>query len=419
MKIYNLFLFLALITFIRATTLLAEWEDQLNQHDEGLYSAKIPSKPLLLVMERITDQNRPLWRHYALKQNEQLSYMAIKDRFPKFTDDGSGHFLEVFDQVDHQKNEVWVAYITTDNQARHVSEEDPKGYRSSLSKAESFFGNIVMYVTVVSSPEALITSHMGVSSSHEGLEKNIRGISIDLHSFGAKVMLLRNPARKYMVNAPATVMETILAKAMPAGSFFAGNKELVPILEKKVAEIEEKIQGADRERNNLRKKLLETATSMQENESIKMDRLKTMLANKKISEDEFNIEKANWFRPEQLAQYYLVEKDNIIVISNDLIEKQIERQIAWNYGLQLAKPGLDLIRSYGPQLISVDGADGKTPVNQLVLFDKNDPNIPWLIIKKGDPNYNWLFTKPFEPAGRTHLIVADLKTLADIAQISR
>ena len=296
-KIYRtlIVVFFGLITW--SCALLAGWQEHITQVEDGLYTAKIADRPLTLVMEKIDDADRALWQHYARVQNSPRTTQFLYQKFPNFSTDGSDHFASVLSEVDPHKNEIWVAYITTSNQARRISKEDVADYSSADEKTKTgFLDNIVMFVTVASSPKAVISSHMGVSASYEGLMRKIRGVSKDLHSFGAKVMLMRNPDRKYMVNAPNAVMGSILASAVPKGSFFAGNKELPSILERRVNEIDAKIQ-ADPEREKMRQDIIKLAQLMAEGENNRLSRAKQGLENKDIDEKKYNEIKAYTLDP--------------------------------------------------------------------------------------------------------------------------
>lgn len=398
--------------------LLAGWEENITQVDDGLYTAKIVNRPLWLVMEKIDDKNLEFWQKYAGVQDNPRVLLDLFQRFPKYSSDGADHFASVLSKVDPNKNEIWVAYVTSGEKPRHITKEDVDGYFDPSYKTKTgFFDNIVMFVTIASSPQALITSHMGVSASYEGLMRDIRGVSKDLHSFGAKVTIMRNPDRKYMVNAPNTLMGSILAKAVPKGSFFAGNRELPDILEKEINRIEEKIQNAS-DKDKMRKDILEMAKLDQEIENRRLMRAKGRFENKEIDEKEYLEIKARILDPENLNRNFLtVDNDENIFISDELVEKKLRQELEDTYGMTRIKPGYDLLKSYGPQLISVDGSDGKTAENKMTIFDKDNLEEPWLVIDRGNPNYDWIFTEPFEPMGRTYYIAVDLKALADISEI--
>jgi hypothetical protein len=79
-----------------------------------------------------------------------------------------------------------------------------------------FAKHIKMFVTVTSSLNAIFITYMGVTASIEGVRSGTRGISFDLHSFAAKIMLMRNPKRLYQINQPVLQMGNILIKAIDA-----------------------------------------------------------------------------------------------------------------------------------------------------------------------------------------------------------
>ncbi len=227
-----------------------------------LYAAKIPhradfeDRELYCVMERVNDDNIKSWKQYANVQGHArvvettLSLVGEdgKKLFPKGNPgDGSQHFNEVLKKTSRQLNEIWVAYVTTNRKIEHISSGfsvyytpghidetlhlHHKSWTGSPDRAgNSFAKNIQMFVTVTSSPEALITSHMGIATSVEAIiTGRMKGISVDLHSFAAKVMLQRNPKRRFMVNAPLPTMEEIMLKALPTGSVFIGTREMLEI----------------------------------------------------------------------------------------------------------------------------------------------------------------------------------------------
>ena len=119
-----------------------------------------------------------------------------------------------------------------------------------------------MYVTVTTNANALITSHMGVTMSVEGAARRLKGhsqakgTSVDLHAFAAKVMLMRNPLRKYMINAPMRDMEKIIAKALP-NSIHVGTKEQEAIIMERKDLTFQSYMANNHEIANVRKNILE------------------------------------------------------------------------------------------------------------------------------------------------------------------
>jgi hypothetical protein len=136
------------------------------------------------------------------------------------TGDGSLLFLSVLNEISYQDNEIWVAYITKADTPHKVDNRfEDYSVNDVDDSLHSFAKDIEMFVTVTSSSNALITSHMGIATSIEGVRTRQKGTSLDLHSFAAKVMLMRNPARKFMVNTPAFAMEQIIVNALPDATF--------------------------------------------------------------------------------------------------------------------------------------------------------------------------------------------------------
>ena len=222
------------------------WENKIQLTSDGLYVAKIKNQNLWLVMERVDNNNIDSWKRYATVQKD-LRVTTFASKFEKkFNDVGSQHFYKVLHEVPRDKNEVWVAYITSDLNAKStdisycynadVLEEYYKAIYSAKQqtafKPTKFNEHLKMFFTVTSSPNALVTSHMGISASAEGsISGRPKGISVDLHSFAAKVMLIRNPDRKYMINAPAFAMEKIMVDSLPKDAVFVGTREMKKTIE--------------------------------------------------------------------------------------------------------------------------------------------------------------------------------------------
>lgn len=201
----------------------------------GLFSCQIPNSSLSLVGERITLDKRKLWEHYARQQH--LAFLGFNT--------GASRFYGVLDSVT-DPHEVWVAYIVNNRDVRPIpasvmtymvsrkAAREPGEASSFLGDAEAteFANKIEMYVAVVSSPGALVTSHMGISRSYEATQrKHATHLSMVLHSFAAKLMLSINPDRRYMITTPARNMREILQKFAPPGSVFPFTREFVCFLE--------------------------------------------------------------------------------------------------------------------------------------------------------------------------------------------
>ena len=199
--------------------------------NKDLYVGKVGEK-FYVAMEQINQDNIDKWTEYARIQVSAGSHKPLK--YLSSSDD-SGHFLQVLkfyrDGKITSDNELWIAYASS----RPVT-----GKAKKLGLCNPF---IEMFVTVVTSPDALITSHMGISrtwkTAYDLQQKPPRRRkhpyqSVHLHSFAAKVMKLKNPRRKYMLTAPNPVMRNILLKKMPKDSIFVGDN----LYQKELEEIE-------------------------------------------------------------------------------------------------------------------------------------------------------------------------------------
>ncbi len=189
---------------------------------DDLYVGKAADQ-FYLAMERVNHSSVYNWKEYAYLQKSSLSnelqYLPNTD--------GSSHFASVLAAYISgeipSSNEVWVAYAS----------RIPVIAKAKLDTSGALRNpDVEMFVTVVSSPEALITSHMGISRTVEAAEDLQRKLStrkkhpdqsVYLHSFAAKVMKLRDPKKFYMLTAPAQVMRDILFKKMPNNTVFVGD----------------------------------------------------------------------------------------------------------------------------------------------------------------------------------------------------
>lgn len=326
---------------------------------------------LWLVMERIDSRTLPLWKRYAFVQSNPRAAFGIKDYVDEKTGkplqkyspaDGSAHFQLVLDEVDTNLNEIWVAYITKTERPEPIS-DNMRSYSANdldsfieKGQGHDFARNILMSVTVASSPRALIT--MGIARSIEGVFSKERGLSMDLHSFAAKVMLLRNPERRYMVNAPVFGMEKILLEAVPANSVYVGTREMHQVMQ---------------------------------------DRANVTL-------EEFTKTHAEQLQGKDMSGIY----------HEFFYFKSPYDRSLYRYGIkpevttEAAERFLAYLNAH-PPLLSVDE---EWRINEkFTLYDKDAPNKPWLRADKSNQDYDWMFTGPYQPAKRTttHFIVVDLK----------
>lgn len=338
--------------------------------NENFYVGKIANRDLWLVAERLSSDNISDWRKYIEVQNNGRVVDITANLLKGFTADGSSHFRRVLNEVNLDKNEVWIGYVTKDAKPRPIASYSLSDYNPErlFSSPHEFAKNIAMYVTVTTSPKALITSHMGVSASFEGVLNKIRGISPDLHSFLAKVMLVRNPERKYMVNAPNMAMEAIIAKSLPEKSVFVGTKEMKNELKKRDITLR---QFRTQHEAEIAKKVAQYSISPGENEASRVQRVTRNLYNQYVE------------------PFGYVEVEGYPTL------------LTW-------------MEKYGPPLLSSDGI--KSFKTYFTIYDKANPDKEWLKVYRNTDEakiYDWMFSGPFSAAGNTHFIVVDLKNLAD------
>jgi hypothetical protein len=373
------------------------WGANIHRIEDGFYVGKIKGRDLWLVMERVDDVSRDLWLKYITVQTNRHAVSAArgykgresKPIAPEFNDFGSKPFGYILKSVDRSKNEVWVAYVTTNPTPKPITAHEnerinsyslnylPQSnsllpYKGEDYDPHKFPGNILMFVTITTSPNALITSHMGVSASIEGIyqrkDKIGFGISMDLHSFAAKVMLMRFPDRKYMINVPVIGMEKIIAQALPPGTVFAGTREMKKLSDdfKKMTIEEYKITHKD---------VLEEKLRFHSGKSI---------------EDFFRDDKEYYINSQGFAGWEGV----------DTLEKLMKEH---------------------PPLLSVDGEKGRKISQQFTVFDMNNPNEPSLTVKKDedvDNVYDFMFNNVTTMGLQDHPILVNLRSLADSRQLA-
>lgn len=327
-------------------------------------------KKLWLVMERIDERTLPLWQTYiGVQSNPRINVLVNGMDQKGSLLDGSGHFFNVLYETSSTLNEMWVAYITRAETPEPIP-DSMKSYSATdldafmQRKGREFTKNILMFVTVTSSPRALITSHMGIARSVEGVFSSVRHVSLDLHSFAAKVMLLHNPERKYMVNAPVAAVEKIIREALPPQSVFVGTREVRKMIQERLDMSLEQFKS--------------------EHQDTVSEIVKTHKGNAKFIKILINQEFFLFKAPYSHASFKF--------------DPQPE------YTTTVAREFLDYLHRY-PPLLSDDEV-------RMTIYDKDNPESPWLSIDKTNCDYNWIFTQPFVPTGQTHYIVVDLVNLA-------
>lgn len=352
----------------------------------NLYAARIPQKNLILVMERIDDRTLPLWRSYSNVQShprvaEAASEKGKRGIIKASVSSGSGNFRSVLTKVSHEENEIWVAYITKASYPQPIR-DSIKNYDATnvWHQPHPFAKDIEMYVTVTSSPRALITSHMGIASTFEGKGNRAKGTSVDLHSFAAKVMLMRNPQRRYMVNTPVFAMEKILVDALPH-SVFVGTREML-----------QKMQA-------IQKVTFEEFRA--KTEQLCLEQLQKEAQTEKAKNSESGTENPSMTAEQKEAK--LLER---------LKEKFEEFREPYGLPEGLSIDAFLKFIEEHPPLLSVAKNHPTWPrVPYFTIFEENNASKPWLSIEPKTQDYKWMYDEPFEPGG-CHYIVVKLLDLA-------
>ncbi len=363
-----------------------------------LYSSRIPEKNLTLVMERIDARTQPLWEKYISVQSSNCLFVNDQKKEGS-TARGSFQFGRVLNQVSYIENEMWVAYITKTDKPKAISDSMRWcSEQNVIQCSDPFAKDIEMFMTVTSSPKALITSHMGIASSVEGVKNRTKGTSIDLHSFAAKVMLMRNPRRRFMVTAPVYAMEKIMTEALPH-SVYIGTREL---------------QKALKERQNL------TFEEFKATNTHMIGALLTELRKE----------------AHQNSEKYDEEKIALNLVEALVFRYKIFKNLSYTRDYQItAEEFLNLTEKH-PPLVSVNPVLIFDPVlcvdsllcidqknnyfskdlivrHTLTLFDPEKPSEPWLSIADSNKDYQWIFNAPFIPTSSTHYFAVKLADLAN------
>lgn len=393
------YLFLGLFSF---TSLAFSMEDNVSEEpskylyhqvqkiNENFYVAKVPEQNFCLAMERVNERTQPLWFQYAKVQSSPCAVGIARHFEPEFTSAGSSYFEKVLELVSYFHNEIWVAYVTIAKDPQEIP-ENMRDYNIEdiYEEINDFAKDIQMFVTVTTTPNALVTSHMGVSASIEGILNNRkRGVSMELHSFAAKVMLMRNPNRRFMINSPTTAMAKIILNSLPAKTVYVGTKEM-----------EELMKAPQNMAFALKK---QASRNELENKDFKD------MAKKTKSSD--------------LVKMLHQEK---FVISQKDIEKKLNFKLKYRKQSPFSdQPFRSTTRNIiefmkkHPPILSVDGENCRSIKDCLTIFDPQNPGEPWLIIDRNNfesqANYQWIFCEPFQNwKDHTHYIAVELKALAD------
>ncbi len=381
------------------------------------YTSKIPHKNLTLVMERIDGRTLPLWLNYiSVQSNERVTMLASSD-IKGTTGDGSLHFKKVLEEALFEANEVWVAYVSRSDNPQPIPDSMEKYSVKTIDNLVPFAKDIEMFLTVTSSPQALITSHVGIASTYEGfLQGRTKGTSLDLHSFAAKVMLMRNPKRRCMVNAPGFAMGKMMLDTLPHATFF-GTREMLQVMKER-----QKVSFEEFKKDNetLTIKILKEMAAKQ---AVRFNmRLKSSLSQlhegklENETEESLHQEAVESIPPQAVIEL----QGGNFVISESKVAARLPNKLQEAYndfknpyrlpGEVNAESFLALMEKH-PPLLSVDEVTAIK--NSFALFGSEKSAEPWLSVVDGNTNYQWMFTGTFRPTGSTYYLVVDLRALAE------
>lgn len=408
---------------------------EVQQIDDKFYVGRMISAAgvkLWLVMEKIDESNFSSWLQYISVQSHpraiDYAYALAKDSPLKGNiADGSYHFQKVLSQTSYKNNEIWVAYITKAKTPFKIIDRD-NGLSAHYSatnwhmKDDRFAKDIEMFMTVTSTPEALITSHMGIAGTLEGIQTRQKGISLDLHSFAAKVMLMRNQHRKLMVNAPVFAMENLIANSLPDHTF-VGTRQMQKEME--YAQNIDLEQYIGLYETSLKEQLRSTALNYA---TTKNNQLKREM-------EAFDAGRRKGRTREDLCQYVVKltldyhsinfdSEKEIFIVSEEKIEasfkKQLEHKFHWFKNPYYFPASSSTMRSQEflkfmekhPPILSI----GRIQEGfSCIIYDPANPEMAWLSIDQSNQKiYDWMTLQPFAPLGLTHYIAVDLVALAKV-----
>jgi len=420
----------------------------------NFYTSKIAGKELNLVLERIDERTHPLWLHYGSQQSSSYATelakngiegkVKVKNGVVTFPSDlkrvyhstatGASLFSAILKEVPYKDKELWIAYITKATSPQPIPNHI-KGYQvmNCIEHPDPFAKDIEMFVTVISSPQALFTCHKGIAMSVEAaIGERTRGISVDLHSFAAKVMSMRNPERRFMMNTPVFAMEKIMTDALP-GSVFVGTREMQQMMkERQKISLEEFTANNEKVLTEIEDELKKRAQEECDGANKKLQEQLILVREGKIQDKSEKV-----IRQEEAeiisSRDTMIEmgEEGVFVVSEEKIALALSEKFLWKYshfkdpfsfdvhpltGLRQGESGtssekfLQYMEKH-PQLLSVDRVS--TIHDQFTIFDPEVPSEPWLSVDRTNPSYRWIFEDYLRPMGTTHYIVVDLKDLAN------
>lgn len=374
-------------------------KDNIVNENNELFVSRIPDTNYYLAAERLTYKNINQWKNYSRHQSNTRNTLYASQFIPSYTADGSNHFELVLKSFsDQSTNMIFICYVTT-QYPRLLNDDDMNyGFISTGARPSEYLSNIVMYVTVTSDPSALVASHMGVSLSIEGAMGKHRGLSIQLHSFGAKVILSLNPQVKYQINAPNGAMLNLLIEAMPK-NIYVGTREMLKLLEERsnltIRQIKDKLKESI---------LTQRIAGLTE----QLDKIK-----KQADLDEYDLEK----KSELEKKIYELETQGT---SHSFVVEKLKKAVdeyldPYDYTDRKGNKidSLDVLSKYKPIISKPEDKTG----DFMTIYKPNTDEVDFVIPQK-QSSYRWMNTEAFWPAGNTNYCALDYKLLADSKEIA-
>ncbi|WP_010299791.1 hypothetical protein [Candidatus Odyssella thessalonicensis] len=205
---------------------------------------RVGDKDLNFVMVKLTDESIKTWQDFAQGQNtaclriwdeitendkkpypEQPKEIQKYLRFINITRpggkvtilDGLMAFRESLELYKSHGSEVWIACAL----AGHINPSSPI--------TEELFPHIEMALTVLTSPAAPFTIHMGIARTVYHAEKAYKkelphhsGLSMALHGFAAQAISLYDPQKIFMITYPAFPMVEVIEKTLLPEEYLCG-----------------------------------------------------------------------------------------------------------------------------------------------------------------------------------------------------
>ncbi|MBA4249166.1 MAG: hypothetical protein C0432_00385 [Candidatus Puniceispirillum sp.] len=219
--------------------------------NKPLYVAQRPhDTDLSFGIVRLTEENYPIWLNACEKQydeciriweehdnrlrdenkedefyeinkntNKFLKFICISRPCGNSIESGLMAFKQSLKIYNAYKSEIWIAYALSGN-------IDP-----TQAVHEGVFHHIEMMMTVLTSPDASFTGHMGITRTVFHEEQSFqsklvkhKNLAIPLHAFSASVMKTIYPEKKCMRTDPTFDMYDVFIKSLPSKAYIPHEK---------------------------------------------------------------------------------------------------------------------------------------------------------------------------------------------------